>query len=230
MLFPMSFLTDATLFIETASKTVALQPFLFWASLLEELVAPVPTFFVAVIAAPLVHEAGYGTLMILWLALLSAIGKTIAAWVYYVLGDKAEDWVTGRWGRVLGLSHESIEAWGPKMGKGWKDEIVLTLLRVMPFFPSAPISILAGVVKQRLRSYLSATLIGYTIRNYVLFVFAHEGFDWWKGWVQAFNEASFSLTGFIIIAVILFVAWAYWKGHHQTLGQKIIDAFRGKSS
>lgn len=222
----MNLLADATLFIETASKTIPLIPFLFWASLVEELVAPIPAFFVAVVAAPIVHAAGYSYVGIFALACVSSVGKTLASWIYYVLGDKAEDWVTGKWGRVLGISHESLENWGPKVGKGWKDEIVLTILRTIPFIPSAPISVLAGVVKVKLRSYLGATFFGYTLRNFALLTLAYEGLDWWKSLIGLAEETNSSLTSFLVIGIILAIAWSVWKGKHQTMANDVREFFR----
>ncbi len=222
----MSTLAEATAFIEAASRTLPLIPFLFWASLLEELVAPIPAFFVAVVAAPLVHAEGYTYAGMGALALMSAVAKTIGTWIYYLIGDKAESVVTGKWGKALGLSHETIQGWGIKLGKGWKDEVVLTIVRIVPFFPSAPISVLAGVVKMPMRSFIGSSILGYGIRNMALLATAYEGLDWWKSWLGTAEAAGTSFTSFIVIGVILALAWFVWKGHHQTLAQQVIDFFR----
>lgn len=224
----MSLLADATAFIETASHTLPLLPFLFWASLLEELIAPIPAFFVAIVAAPLVHAQHYTVIGIIGLALLSGAGKTLGTWIYYILGDKAESWVTGKWGRALGLSHQNFLRWGAKLGKGWKDEIFLTIVRMVPIFPSAPISVLAGVLKIRMRSFFGATFVGFSIRNGILLAVAYEGFDWWKAWLKAAEDAGLSFTSILVIGTAIGLCWFLWKGHHQALAKKLMRLFRAR--
>lgn len=221
----MSLLADITIFIETASRTLPLPSFIFWASLMEELIAPIPAFFVILVAAPLARAEGYTIVGILVLAALSAFGKTLGAWVYYILGDKAEDWVTGKWGRRLGISHEAVAGMGLKLGKGLRDEILLVAIRAIPLLPSTPFSVLAGVVKIRLRSYLLATFAGFFLRNVAFLFLAQEGFSYWKTWVETAEKTS-SFVTFLIVVGLLVVGYSFWSGRSQTLAVRFVRFFR----
>ena len=81
----------------------------FLGGLIEEIVAPIPSPFVmaAVGSAAFAQSKGFFSLLVL--ALVGSLGKTLGAWVIYVIADKLEDVVVGKWGRFLGVSHQEVE-------------------------------------------------------------------------------------------------------------------------
>ena len=102
---------------------------------------------------------------LLWLAIFGAIIKTLGAWIIYVVADKLEDVVTTKFGKFIGVSHKDIEGVGKKINGGWRDNIILFILRVIPIFPLASISAACGVIKLNPKTYITSTFAGTFFRN-----------------------------------------------------------------
>jgi len=140
-------------------------------SFLEELIAPIPSPFVMTTAALSGLQMNYTFLDFLILATIGAVGKTTASLIIYMLADKTEDLLASKLGRLSGVTHTQIEQLGKLLNYGWWDDIILLLLRSAPFIPSFLISVGAGVLKIKLRTYIITTFLGTIVRNgFYLFI------------------------------------------------------------
>lgn len=152
--------------IESLSTVLPLPVFIALGSYLEEIVGPVPPFVVVTTAGALAQVRDYGFMTIALLLVLAALGKTLGAYTFYYLGDKFEDVVIGRYGQKFGISHTDVEKFGARFGKVWyRDFAILFLLRVVPFAPTLIVSLASGAIKLPQWLYLSATYVGYSIKD-----------------------------------------------------------------
>jgi len=147
------------------SGIMPLPIFTFFGAFIEEVIAPIPSPLVMTLAGSMAASLGRAWTYLIWLALVGAIGKTIGSYIIYVISDKGEDIVLNKFGKYLGVSHKEVEIIGKHLNKGWRDEFVLILLRAIPIMPTAPVSIVCGLIKINLKTYLSSTFIGTLIRN-----------------------------------------------------------------
>ncbi|TXH06948.1 MAG: hypothetical protein E6Q06_04250 [Candidatus Moraniibacteriota bacterium] len=151
--------------VETGVRELAaiipLEFFAFFGAFAEEVIAPIPSMLVMTTAGFFAQLEERTTFFLIWLVLLGNLGKLIGSFIYYMLGDKLEDAVIGRFGRYLGLAHADVERIGQKFsGSPWRDGTLLFLLRVIPFVPTILVSIAAGVVRIRIRVFLIASYAG----------------------------------------------------------------------
>ncbi len=160
-------------FLKDMSAAMPVPLFVFLGSLMEELVALLPSPFVTTLAGSLAASQNSGLAYVVLLALVATIAKTIGCYGYYILADKGEDLISSRYGKLLGLSHDSIQAVGKRFEKGGRDELVVFALRALPIMPSAPVSVLAGIIKLNIRHYLIASGLGMFVRS---FFFVYLGF------------------------------------------------------
>src|SRR3989344_314625 len=84
-----------------AEKT-PLEIFSFAGSFIEEVIAPIPSPLIMTTAGTIAHARDYQITYLLFLALLASCGKTAASWLLYVLADKLEDFISSRFGKILG--------------------------------------------------------------------------------------------------------------------------------
>src|SRR5690606_32340582 len=131
----------------------------------EELVAPIPSPLVMTLGGSLAASQGKTLTYLGLLALLGAIGKTVGSWLIYLIADKAEDFVMNKIGKFVGVTHREVEIIGKHLNKGWRDDVILFLLRAVPIMPTAPVSIVCGLIKLNLRTYLTSTFFGTLVRN-----------------------------------------------------------------
>lgn len=148
-------------FVNTLSPEV----FVFIASIIEEVIAPIPSPTVMVVAGSVAQLQERALFFLVPLAIIGALGKVIGALFVYVISDKAEDFVLRRFGNFFNVSHEDVEAFGKKLGNGKRDYVLLTVLRALPFIPSVLLSVGSGVLKIPLPLFIFSTFFGTIIRD-----------------------------------------------------------------
>jgi membrane protein DedA with SNARE-associated domain len=192
---PRHFFTSPLVFLSHTPLSV----FVLLSSFLEEIFSPIPSAFVTIATGSyaLTHHRGYVDLVIL--AILSGIGKTAAAYLYYVLADKGEDIVLGKYGKYIGISHASVEKIGKLLDKTKRDDIILLLTRAFPLFPTAPVSFFCGLIKQNLKTYLMMSLLGFTIRSFLYLLIGYLGIDF----LSLLHSTSMLWFSLVIIMIML---------------------------
>jgi len=185
----------------------------FLGGLIEEIVAPIPSPFVmaAVGSAAFAQSKGFFSLLVL--ALVGSLGKTLGAWVIYVIADKLEDVVVGKWGRFLGVSHQEVEGIGKHFKGGWKDDLILFVLRALPIVPSSPVSVVCGIIKINLRTYLVSTFAGNFFRNLIYIYLGYAGISAYQSLLSGLDSMESIMQIMIFMSLAGFVGWIYYKRH-----------------
>lgn len=149
------------------------------ATLLEEIVAPIPSPIVPLAAGFFLLPPEYPFLSILMraavlIALPVTVGISLGSSIVYALayfGGKPiiekTAWITGiKWGDL-----EKIEA---RLTGGRGDEIVLFLLRLIPAVPGVGISGFCGLVRYPFKTFLAITIMGSFLRALLLGLFGWQ--------------------------------------------------------
>jgi membrane protein DedA with SNARE-associated domain len=193
--------------LHTLSGTLPLPLFTFAGAMIEEVLAPIPSPLVMTLSGSLAASAGQAVAFLGWLALVGAVGKTLGSYLIYLIADKGENLVLGKWGKFLGVTHKEVEAIGKHLNHGWRDDIVLFLLRAIPIIPTAPVSIVAGLIRLNLRTYLVSTFLGTLVRNILYLYFGYTSL----GALESLNEGldSFESLGYVILAALMAVGIGY---------------------
>lgn len=197
--------------LEAFSQQVPVTWFVFIGSLLEEVIAPIPSPLVMLLGGSISAGQGSPLLFIGLLALIGAVSKTLGSLLIYVISDKAEDVVIDKFGKFLGVSHTDTEGLGKFFGQGKRDDIAIFLLRAVPVMPTAPVSVIAGLIKIDLKTYLIGTFLGLVVRNLIYLYLGYTSL----GALESLSEGFDSLEkiGYLILAVFAGVVllWMYRK-------------------
>ncbi len=205
--------------IESLATSVSLEVFVVVGAFLEELIAPIPSPFVMTTAAVLAQVQGYTWMHLGFLILLATAAKTLSTYCVYVIADKAEDVVIGRFGKYFGVSHGHIESLGKMLTKSWWDDVLLLIARSVPIIPTFPVSVGAGVIKYNVRSYVLMTFIGTFIRNIIYLWVAYFG---WNGF-QAIRRDLWEHPLWLAIGVIVLLLIFIWiMRAKDTLWERIL--------
>ena len=183
----------------------------FLGGLIEEIIAPIPSPFVmaAVGSAAFAQNKGWVSLVVL--ALVGSLGKTLGAWVIYVIADKLEDVVVEKLGRFLGVSHKEVEGIGMRFKGGWKDDLILFVLRALPIVPSSPVSVVCGIIKINLRTYLVSTFLGNSVRNMIYIYLGFAGVSAYQTLLRGLDSFESLIQILIFGGIAGFVGWIYYK-------------------
>jgi membrane protein DedA with SNARE-associated domain len=181
------------------------------ASLLEEAIPPVPSPTIMMITGFLGLVQGYSIYGFIVLLLLGTLGKTIGAWIIYIIMDKVEDFLSTRFGKFVGLTHQDIEAFGARIGQGQRDYFILTFLRAVPIIPSTVLSVGGGLLKIPLRLFLFSTFVGSLFRNALFLYIGYLGTDIFESFVNKTNSAESFIQIIVAIGLIIFLGFLYYK-------------------
>lgn len=199
------------LWLQNLATEVPLPLFVMIGGIVEELVAPIPSPIVNGLAGSIAKMQGFGIPSLLWLCLLSTVAKTAGTWIFYVLGDKLEDGVAPKFGKYIGVTHEDLEQFGTRFNGGWRDGVTLFVLRAIPVMPSTPISLVCGILKINMRTYVVSTFAGFFLRNLFFMGLGFSGIEAANAIFEGFNSIESMLTAVILAAILLALGWLYWK-------------------
>ncbi len=234
-LFRMHFFVAIEHLVKYYAFHMPLLVFVFAGSFLEEVISPIPSALIMGTAGSLALMQGQGPWYLLLLALVGNVGKTLGAWLYYVIGDKLEDILIPRATRWFGIRHEDLENIGKRfVGHHWKDGGVLFFLRMLPPFPTTPVSIVAGMIKMDLRVFLLATYAGNFFKDLVYLYIGYAGLAKLHVLWRSVNhmKAAVDIAVLVAFAVLLFILYTE-RGRGKILYhrfcQKIVSWFRKNS-
>jgi membrane protein DedA with SNARE-associated domain len=182
-------------------------PGVLFATLVEEIIAPIPSALVPLAAgfslipsAATMAEASIASLVLVApaVALGIGIGSGIVYGIAYWGGKPAID----RFGSLLGADWQDIERAQAKLTGGRADEAILFGLRLVPLLPGVVISAMCGAIRYPFRPFIIVTLAGSYLRAFVLGLIG-----WQTGELYAENLSLIEeYEGTIIISVLALVA------------------------
>lgn len=187
-----------------------LPAFVFVGSFLEEVISPIPSALIMGTAGSLALLQGDTIWYLLLLAAVGNLGKTLGAWFYYFLGDKLEDILMPRATKWFGIRHEDLESIGKRfVGHHWKDGGVLFLLRILPPFPTTPVSIVAGIIKMDLRVFLVATYAGNFFKDLLYLYIGYAGLAKLHTLWRSIDDVKIVVDVIVALVIALFLFILY---------------------
>jgi membrane protein DedA with SNARE-associated domain len=213
-------------YLNAISRVIPLPVFTFLGSIIEEIIAPIPSPLVMTLSGSLAASQQQSWIFLAVIALTGAIGKTLASALMYVAADKAEDVVLNKFGKFIGVSHRQIESIGKHLNKGWRDDVVLFFLRAIPIVPTAPVSVICGLIKINLRTFLTSTLLGTFVRNMMYLAVGYTGINATEALIVEFESVEIVL--YIALAVIVLAVVGYWLSHRHK--EKMLHRIINKKS
>ncbi len=207
----MHIFSTITAYLEDLSKVVPVDIFTFVGALVEEIIAPIPSPVIMTLAGSISSSQDKAMLFLLWLAFVGGLGKIIGSVFLYVVSDKAEDVLLGRFGKFIGITHKEVEGWGKHFNGGNKEFLLILVLRAIPIVPTAPISVVAGVLKLNFKSYISGSFIGYIIRNLIYLYIGYVGHESYQNILEGLDSVESIVQLLIGGTLVGIVGWMYYK-------------------
>lgn len=213
-------------YIQSLAKLVPLPLFTILGSFIEEVIAPIPSPLIMTLSGSLASSQKQPLTIIFYLALIGALSKTVGAWLVYFIADKLEDIIIDRFGKILGVSHKDTEGFGQYLNKGRRDYFVLFFLRALPIIPTAPVSVVSGLIKVNLKTYISASFFGTIFRNLFYLYLGYTSLEKLTSINSSLSSAESlgqTLLFFIILGLIAF--WVYRKRRDSRFIHKVMAKY-----
>ena len=217
----MNFIQNAVEHLELYATNVPLELFVLLGSFIEEVIAPIPSPFIMTLSGSMAKTQDQTIIYLIILAILGAIGKTLGAWILYFIADKAEDVIIGKYGKFFGVTQKEIESIGKRLNKGWRDNIFIFMARAIPIIPSAPVSVICGLIKLNLKTYLFATFLGTCVRNMLYLYVGFVGVSSYENIIGGIDSAESIIQVIVGIAIVGIIIWAYYKRRKSSKSQSL---------
>lgn len=193
------------------AENVPLELFTFAGSFIEEVLAPIPSPIVMTVTGSIASAQEKMLWYLLILSCIGAAGKTLGAILVYIISDKAENVLIGRFGKFIGVTHHEIETLGKRLNGGWKDLWLLLFLRALPIMSSAVVSVCCGFVKIPMRVYITSTFFGTIVRDFFYLYVGFTGIAALQSLVDGFDSVESMIQASIAVAIVVGIGWMYWK-------------------
>ena len=177
----------------------------FFGSIIEEIFPPLPSPLLLIISKIATYNQKFTVPYILLLTSIATFGKTVGSFFIYFLADKTEDLIIGRFGKWFKISHRDVESIGRRFTGSWKDIFILIFLRAIPIIPTAPLSLVCGIIKLNIRTFVVSAFIGSFIR---IFILLYLGVAAYRSLITNVDSAIAVSLVFIIVCLI---GWFYYK-------------------
>lgn len=185
----------------------------FLASIIEEIIAPIPSTIVVFTSGILLTNGLTGaealTTIALKIMIPASLGISLGALFPYYLAKIGEEVAINKFGRFLGIEWSAIEKAKAWTEKSKHDEILLFLARSIPVLPSVAISVTCGLIRYPVKKFLVISFLGSLPRSFFL---------GWLGWVggvqyQRYAEQLSGIEKVVLVVIVLIAAAAYvlWR-------------------
>lgn len=202
------------------ATTVPLPWFVFVGSFFEEVISPIPSALVMGTAGSIALLDGNTYWYLFLLAFVGNFGKTLGAWLYYFIGDKLEDILVKPMTKYLGVNHADIENIGKRFtGHHLQDGGILFLIRMIPPFPTTPVSLACGIIKMNTKVFLIATYAGNFFKDLVYLYIGYAGLASFRLMWHRTNKLKFEINLVIILVIISLLIFLFL---HQGKGKKFM--------
>lgn len=189
----------------------------FAASLLEEVLAPIPSALVQMGAGFfLLPETVSGEFvfdLIVTVTIPAALGVTIGSLLVYFIAYYAGKPALERWGHWFGLSWSDVERGRERFQGGHKDSITLFVLRTIPIVPSVAISAVCGLIRMRLAKYFLYTFLGTLVRASGLAIVGWQLGELYHEYAALIDEFE---TYILVVLVVIVGGYGiyrfFWRG------------------
>ena len=185
----------------------------FVASVVEEVVAPIPSALVMTMSGFLLVVGPVSVKTILALifkvAIPAALGVTLGSYVVYGIARWKGRPIIERLGKYVGLYWGDVEKLQAKLSGTRKDEIVIGVARVIPFVPSVAISAFCGILGMNASKYFYITFLGVFLRALILGAIGWQVGNLYEKYAEMVSHLESYVLYTILAAIIVFVVVKY---------------------
>jgi membrane protein DedA with SNARE-associated domain len=185
---------------------------------LEELIAPIPSPFVMTIAGSMAAAQSSPFWYLFVIAVIAAAGKTLAAIILFIVADKAEDVVLKRIGKFIGVTHEQVKRLGERFTGRPRDYVTLFIIRATPIIPSAPISLICGLLGLPKKLFIVTTFFGTIVRDFIYLYIGYYSIEAATTLIEGIEGTSSIVTIILAVIALAIFGWIlyrkYRKPHH----------------
>jgi len=195
----------------------------FGASLIEEIIAPIPSALVMLGSGFLFLPQGF-ELSSIWklishVALPISLGVALGSLVVYSIARFAGLPLLYKYGYVLGINKEDLIKAENYFSESKKDELIIFTARVIPIVPASVIAVSAGLIKMPVYRYLLISILGTFIRAFILGAIGAEVGALYLKYAEEINKWEHLILIILLISILILVIYLLIRKHKKQYGR-----------
>ncbi|MEA3377036.1 MAG: VTT domain-containing protein [Chloroflexota bacterium] len=198
-------------YLETLANQIPLEAFTFLGTILEEILAPIPSPFVMTITGSIARAQGHLLGYLIVVALIGALGRVVGTTFLYFVADIAQDIIFGRFGEFLGIADWQFEQIGSRFDGTARDYLTLIILRSIPVMPSSPLSVICGLIKLDFKVFAIGTAVGSVFRNLFFLWIGFTGLAATESFMHGLESAETVVQILFVLALVAGFYYFYRK-------------------
>jgi len=185
----------------------------FAASVIEEVIAPLPSALVMTMAGfllvsgPVSWNAVFA--LVFKVAIPAALGVTIGSYAVYFIARFGGRFVIEKWGKYIGLYWTDIEKFKSYLSGTRKDEFIIGGARVLPIIPSVAISAFCGILEMNVVKYFIISFFGVFFRGLILGILGWQVGNVYEKYSQVISSVENTILISTILAIGIFIVLKY---------------------
>lgn len=183
----------------------------FLASVIEEVIVPIPSAFVLLTAGFLFlsNLSGLQIFLTLFLKIVipASLGITIGSLFVYGLSYKLGKPFIIKYGKWFSLSWKDIEESEKRFSKGLKDEISIFISRAIPIIPSVVIAAVSGLFRINIRTYIIASFLGLLVRTSFLAIIGWQLGNLYYKYAEIISRYENGTLAVILLFILLWILY-----------------------
>tara|TARA_B100001540_G_C15681610_1_gene585073 strand:+ start:24 stop:662 length:639 start_codon:yes stop_codon:yes gene_type:complete len=182
----------------------------FVATILEQIIAPIPSAIVQLAGGFFLIEAtslwDMGVQVFFLVALPSAVAVCLGALLIYALSFYFGKKFVEKWGWWFGVSWDNIEKIQQHFNHSRRDIGLLFVLRTLPVVPTVAVDVFCGIIRFRIRTYIIITFFGTLIRAFIFGVIGWKVgslYHYYADVISRIEQYVLLAIGVIVLALII---------------------------
>lgn len=185
----------------------------FFASVIEEIVAPIPSAVIMMMSGFIFVPVGFSYTSVFALvfkvALPAALGITIGSYGVFFVAKFGGKLIIEKWGKFIGLYWDDIEKLKSRLSGTRKDEVIISAARILPFVPSVAITAFCGVIGMSVYRYFVVTFIGAFFRGLILGAVGWQAGNVYERYAELISKIENVVLVSTILILIIFIVLKY---------------------
>lgn len=188
----------------------------FWGGLIEQIISPIPSVLIPLSAGFILIPKQLTLLAALrqiyrQISFPYAIGATIGSSLLYFASFYGGRALIARFGKLFGLSLKNIDRFKNKFTRGFKDEIIIFLLIILPATPISLVAASCGLIGIRATEFYPLILLGTFVRSLLLGLLGWQAGETYKLIGSSLNKIESLLSVAGVGAAFAILAFLYYK-------------------
>lgn len=190
----------------------------FWAGVIEQIISPIPSILIPMSAGFLLIPQGVFSGLVLRqilqkISLPYALGATLGSSLLYLTAFFGGRILIEKYGKFFGLSLKQIDKFRIKFTRGFKDEVLIFLLLVLPVTPISIVAVSCGLIGITIWEFYPLMFLGTLTRSILLACLGWKTGETYTQIAGSLDKTESFLSLGAIGVAFLGLAFLYYKRH-----------------